>query len=106
MIDTGVFECRWQGCGLLFISALDCFNHVKLQHIHRTAKHCLWHGCTKISQLRSNLVSHINKHIPINTDVCYICDRPFKWQGDYRRHNKRHTPEQRRFNDMANSLFK
>ena len=88
-----------------FESPMELFDHVKEEHILKGVTHCQWEGCGKVATLRSNLVSHMNKHITINTDVCYVCDRQFRWKGDYTRHNRKHTVEQRRFNTMANLLF-
>ena len=100
------FECKWRDCGKLYSTAIECFEHCKLEHIPRGTVICQWEDCTKVATIRSNLVSHMNKHITINTDSCFICDRSFRWRGDYVRHNNKHNFEEQEFNQVANMLFK
>ena len=99
-------QCKWRMCGKQFVTAKECYLHVKSAHIPTGTRICEWDDCTKVVSLRSNLVSHLNKHISINTDYCHHCDRDFKWRGDFTRHNKRHTENEQTFNEMANILFR
>eukprot|EP00835_Amoeboradix_gromovi_P006019 NODE_639_length_5670_cov_0.131754.p5 type:complete len:108 gc:universal NODE_639_length_5670_cov_0.131754:2275-2598(+) len=98
--------CLWEDCGMSFASSKECFEHVKRNHIPTRAQVCKWNNCNKTSSVRSNLISHLRKHIPMNIETCYLCNRPFKRKGDFIRHNKNHTEVDQQFNAIAKLLFK
>jgi hypothetical protein len=104
--DEQEYECKWLSCGKVLKSAMECFEHCKTDHIPKGMLKCHWKDCSKVATIRSNLVSHLNKHITINSEFCFICDKSFRWRGDFRRHNKKHSDQEQKFNLLVNLLFK
>ena len=105
MNHTEISKCCWEQCTAEFATPQLLFSHIKQEHCHKDTLVCRWGDCTKTTTLRSNLISHLHKHIRVIKETCYICDKQFKWKNDYRRHNKIHSKGQKIFNDVVNELF-
>ena len=105
MIGTKLFKCQWLGCGMTFTNGRSCLEHTKTYHIKTGMIGCLWGNCNVKSTSRTNLISHVRTHLPIVSATCYICDKKFKWSGDYRKHARRHNNNEQQFNDAASILF-
>ena len=97
--------CRWGDCNKKFPTKNMAFKHVKEAHIETEMTNCHWKGCKVKTVNKANLVNHLHKHIPRIRDFCYVCERPFKWTGDYRKHIKTHTDAQNKFNEAAGMLM-
>jgi hypothetical protein len=98
--------CHWETCRRQFPSKNACFIHVKNDHIMKDSTHCGWKDCTtREFATKQNLVNHMHKHIPRVRDICYVCEKGFKWSGDYRKHCKNHTESEIKFNEAASLLL-
>ena len=97
--------CKWKGCFKLFVTDMDCFEHVKSTHIKNGIVTCSWAGCNIKTSTKWNLVNHINCHLDVKRGMCYICNKSFKWLGDYRRHAYKHSVQNSEFSDAVNLLF-
>ena len=99
-------QCKWESCRRAFKYAKDCYDHVKDDHINIGQDvECLWDNCLTISSSKWNLVNHMNTHIEMVRGICYLCEKQFKWRGDFRRHMKSHPPQQIIFNDAVGLLM-
>ena len=99
-------ECHWNSCKQSFEYPEDCYDHVKNDHINiGNDVECLWHNCSTISSSKWNLVNHINTHIDMIRGICYLCEKQFKWKGDFRRHMKSHSKQQIIFNEAVGLLL-
>ena len=97
--------CRWINCDRFFSTDVEVFQHVKLQHIGLKSTKCHWSGCKIRTSTKWNLVNHINIHVDINRGICHICDKSFRWKGDFRRHIAKHSKQNSHFNDAVILLF-
>ena len=99
------FKCLWGSCQIVFESPNDCFYHCRKSHVKKEMKTCLWNKCHMVSSSRCNLTNHLLTHIPVVSGVCYVCDREFKWRWDFKKHIRRHSATENRFNEAAAILF-
>ena len=97
--------CLWDGCNKNFHSKNACFIHVKQVHIKADTTLCKWKNCTAELNTKSNMTNHMHKHIPKIRDVCYVCEKPYKWTGDYKKHLKTHSEAEIKFNEAAGLLL-
>ena len=97
--------CQWDNCNIELESALECYNHVKSAHIPTGTLKCQWDDCRVVSSSRCNLTNHVCVHIDLIQGYCHVCNRQFKWRGDYKRHIKKHSAKEQTFNSLVVDLF-
>ena len=100
-----VIICKWKSCASQFKTHKECFEHVRSIHIGAKVVNCSWGTCTAKRTTKWNLVNHMNCHLEMVRGVCHLCNRSFKWKGDYRRHMVKHSAGESNFNEVACLLF-
>ena len=78
-IDTAPTKCEWINCGQMFKSATHCYKHIRSHHLNQGTKKCEWSGCKLTSTSRCNLANHVCVHLNIIKEVCFVCNKYFKW---------------------------
>ena len=97
-------QCQWEDCLKVFKTSEACFNHAK-SHIDKQNLSCCWKECDSTSTSKTNLINHLYVHIHVIRGTCYICNRSFKWRGDYQKHQKMHDRKTVKFNRAVALLF-
>ena len=104
--DTNCIRCKWGKCHATFKNELDCFEHVRVDHIKRfNTMDCNWDFCNARTSTRWNLVNHMNTHLLIVRGTCYLCNKDYKWRGDWKKHLAKHSREEIEFQNLVSGLF-
>ena len=97
--------CQWNNCTESFKSNVMLFKHCKKYHLTSKSKECYWSTCQALLSNRSNLANHLNTHLNVVQGICHICDKNYVWRSDYRKHMKKHSEADIRFNDIVHALL-